>query len=104
MGWVGELVQEPALRRLASPGGYRQGVALAVSGCVELVSFEPARVTGRVEDPVFEHVELRAASNGLRWSCTCPEGSGRTLCRHSVAVAHLAWQRSPTPPAKPTLP
>ena len=96
MGSVGDLVQEPALRRLASPRGYRQGVDLAASGCLELVSFERGRVTGRVEDPVFEHVELRATGNGLSWSCTCPKGSSRTMCRHSMAVARVAWQRSPS--------
>jgi len=94
MGSVGDLVDEPSLRRLASTTVYRQGVDLAVSGCVELVSFQPGRVTARVDDLVFQHVELRATGSGLRWSCTCPEGSGRTLCKHSVAVARATRQRA----------
>jgi len=60
MASVAELVHEDALRRLAGPIGYRQGVDLAVSGCVQLVSFAPVRVTARVEDLVLQHVELRS--------------------------------------------
>jgi uncharacterized Zn finger protein len=93
---VGDLFDEPSLRRLANPAEYRQGVDLAVSGCVELVRLQRARVTARVQDPGFQHVELRATSKGLSWSCTCPEGSSRTLCRHSVAVARATGQHLPS--------
>jgi uncharacterized Zn finger protein len=94
MASVAELVDEGALRRLAGPIGYRQGVDLAVSGCVQLVSFAPMRVTARVEDLVFQHVELRSTGTGLRWSCTCREGASRALCKHSVAVAVETRQRT----------
>jgi uncharacterized Zn finger protein len=96
MASVAELVHEDALRGLAGPIGYRQGVDLAVSGCVQLVSFAPVRVTARVEDLVFQHVELRATGNGLSWSCTCREGGSRAPCKHSVAVAVETRQRSPS--------
>ena len=96
MASVAELVDEDALRRLAGPIGYRDGVDLAVSGCVQLVSFAPVRVTARVEDLVFQHVELRSTTRGLNWSCTCPQGGSRTLCKHSVAVAVETRQGSPS--------
>jgi uncharacterized Zn finger protein len=94
MASVAELVGEGALRRLAGPIGYRQGVDLAVSGCVQLVSFGPVRVTARVEDLVFHHVELRSTGTGLSWSCTCRDGRSRAPCKHSVAVAVATRQRA----------
>jgi uncharacterized Zn finger protein len=96
MASVAELADEDSLRRLAGPAGYRQGVDLAVSGCVQLVSFGPVRVTARVEDLVFQHVELRSNSTGLSWSCTCRDGESRAPCKHSVAVAVEARQRTPS--------
>jgi hypothetical protein len=57
--------------------GIAMGVDLAVSGCVQLVSFAPVRVTARVEDLVFHHVELRSTGTGLSWSCTCREGASQ---------------------------
>jgi uncharacterized Zn finger protein len=95
MASVAELVHEDALRRLAGPTRYRQGVDLAVSGCVQLVSFAPVRVTARVEDLVFQHVELRSTTRGLSWSCTCHDEGSRALCKHSVAVAVETRQGSP---------
>jgi uncharacterized Zn finger protein len=97
MASVAELVHEDALRRLAGPIGYRQGVDLAVSGCVQLVSMGPARVTARVEDLVFQHVELRSTGHGLSWSCTCRDGGTQAPCKHSVAVAVAARQGSSSP-------
>ena len=97
MASVAELIHEDALRRLAGPIGYREGVDLAVSGCVQLVSVAPVRVTARVEDLLFQHVELRSTARGLSWSCTCSEGESRTLCKHSVAVAVETRQSSPSP-------
>jgi uncharacterized Zn finger protein len=94
MASVAELVDENALRRLAGPIGYRQGVDLAVSGCVQLVSFGPGRITARVEDLLFQHVELRSTGRGLSWSCTCREGEAQALCKHGVAVALETWQRA----------
>jgi uncharacterized Zn finger protein len=94
MASVAELVDEENLRRLADPIGYRQGVDLAVSGCVQLVSFGPVRVTARVEDLVFQHVELRSTGKGLSWSCTCRDGERRAPCKHSVAVAVETRQRT----------
>ena len=76
---VAELADEDALRRLAGPIGYLQGVDLAASGCVQ-----PARSVG---DLVFQHVELRSTGTGLSWSCTCRDGESRAPCKHSVAVA-----------------
>ena len=96
MASIAELVHEDALRGLASPIGYKQGVDLAVSGCVQLASLAPARVTARVEDLVLQHVELRSTGNGLSWSCTCREGERQAPCRHSVAVAIETWQGSPS--------
>jgi uncharacterized Zn finger protein len=94
MASVAELADDDSLRRLAGPIGYRQGVDLAVSGCVQLVSFGPGRVTARVEDLVFQHVELRSTGRGLSWSCTCRDGDSRAPCRHSVAVAVETRQRT----------
>ena len=72
MASVAELIHEDALRRLAGPIGYRQGVDLAASGCVQLVSLAPVRVTARVEDLVFQHVELRSTGRGLSWVLYLP--------------------------------
>jgi uncharacterized Zn finger protein len=94
MASVAELADDDSLRRLAGPIGYRQGVDLAVSGCVQLVSLGPVRVTARVEDLVFQHVELRSTGRGLSWSCTCRDGDSRAPCRHSVAVAVETRQRT----------
>jgi uncharacterized Zn finger protein len=94
MASVAELVDEGSLRRLAGPIGYRQGVDLAISGCVQLVSFGPVRVTARVEDLVFQHVELRSTGTGLRWSCTCRDKESQAPCKHSVAVAVATRQRT----------
>jgi uncharacterized Zn finger protein len=96
MASIAELVHEDALRGLASPIGYKQGVDLAVSGCVQLASIGPARVTARVEDLVLQHVELRSTGGRLSWSCTCREGERQAPCKHSVAVAIETRQRSPS--------
>jgi uncharacterized Zn finger protein len=93
---VADLADERVLRRLADPTDYRQGVDLAASGCVELASLGPARVTARVDDLVFQHVELRSTSTGLSWSCTCRAGRSPAPCKHSVAVAVETRQRSPS--------
>jgi uncharacterized Zn finger protein len=95
MASVAELADEGTLRRWAGPVEYRLGVDLAVSGCVQLASLEPRRVTARVEDLVFQHVELRSTGTRLSWSCTCRDGKGRTPCKHSVAVAVETQHRSP---------
>ena len=74
MASVAELADEDARRRLAGPIEYRQGVDLAVGGCVRLASLGSVPVTARVEDLIFQHVELRSTGTGLGWSCTRRDG------------------------------
>jgi uncharacterized Zn finger protein len=93
---VADLVEEERLQRLADPDALRQGTDLAAGDRVRLEAFGPLRVTARVDDAGGGHrVELRAAGDGLAWSCRCPDGQGGAFCRHAVAAARVTWRRAP---------
>jgi uncharacterized Zn finger protein len=93
---IADLVEQERLERLTDPDTLEQGTALAAQGHVHLEAFGPLQVTARVEDADGGHqVELRSASSGLAWSCSCPDGQGGAFCRHAVATARVTWQRAP---------
>ena len=96
MASVADLVEEEALSRLADPSALEQGTALSAQNRVKLEAFGPLRVTARVEDTEdVQQVELGSTGDGLRWSCTCPDGRSGAFCRHAVATARATWQRAP---------
>jgi uncharacterized Zn finger protein len=93
---IADLVEEEPLKRLANPDALEQGTALAAQDHVHLEAFGPLQVTARVDDIDGGHqVELRSTSDGLTWSCTCPDGQGGAFCKHAVAAARVTWQRAP---------
>jgi hypothetical protein len=97
MASVAELADEDARRRVAGPIEYRQGVDLAVGGCVRLASLGSVPVTARVEDLIFQHVELRSTGTGLGWSCTRRDG-------RTPAALHAQRRRRRGDPAATPVP
>jgi uncharacterized Zn finger protein len=91
---VADLVEEAALRRLAPVRALERGRRAADAGAVELADFGPLVVRARVGEERHE-VVLRSTEEGLRWSCTCPEGKAGGLCEHAAAAAIETWRRSP---------
>jgi hypothetical protein len=91
---VADLVEEPALRRLADPETYTRGVEMAAR--VRMSAFGPTRVAATVEtggDPAT--VELTAGDDGLEWTCSDGDASPALICPHVVAVALETWRRAP---------
>jgi uncharacterized Zn finger protein len=83
---VADLVEEVALRRLAPAGALERGQRAADAGAVELADFGALAVRARVGEERHE-VALRSTSDGLLWSCTCPEGKAGGFCEHAAAAA-----------------
>jgi uncharacterized Zn finger protein len=92
---VADLVEPPNLPQLANTGVLEAGLALAEQGSVTLVKFGPVEVHATVQDNADRHVELASTADGLSWSCDCPEGKQGEFCKHCVAAAKIAWEKSP---------
>ena len=92
MASVADLVPDEALRRLADPARYDEGVLLADHGAVELDEFGPLRVTASVGG---ERVTLEAGRGELAWSCSCRVGVEGAFCEHAVAAAVATWRTAP---------
>ncbi len=92
---VADLVEEPELRRLATPESYDEGLVLADEGKVQVGAFGPLQVSAEVDDVETRQVELRSTKAGLEWACTCPDGRRGAFCSHAVAAAIETWRRSP---------
>jgi uncharacterized Zn finger protein len=96
MASVADLVEDSALRHLASVQAYAEGQRDAEAGRVKLGAFGPLRVTADVtDDEGVWQVVLRSGSEGLVWSCTCPDGRHYAFCRHCVAAAIVTWREAP---------
>jgi uncharacterized Zn finger protein len=95
---VADLVDAPAIERLAKPSDIRLGRKIAEEGGVELIEFGPLRVTAKVGGVPASHtrrmVVLQSTPAGLSWSCTCTRNAGH-FCKHCVAAAVVAWEKAP---------
>ena len=87
---VAELVEEPALRRLARPDSFEEGARWAEAGVVRIVDAGPHAVTAEVRDADPCQVELRTADGELEWTCSCGADADGNLCSHGVAAAVVA--------------
>ena len=96
MASIADLVEEQAMKHLATQDAYAQGVNLAANGSVHFVKAGPVGVTARVEDTEFYTVELlRTDDDKLSWSCTCQEAKNGTFCKHCVATGIETWRQAP---------
>ncbi len=96
MASIADLVEEPALKHLATQDAYAHGVTLAANGSVHFVKAGPIGVTAQVEDTGSYTVELlRTDDDKLSWSCTCQEGQLGTFCKHCVATGIETWRQAP---------
>jgi hypothetical protein len=96
MASVTDLVEDSALRHLASAQAYAEGMRDAGAGRVKLGALGPLRVTADVaDDEGVWQVALRSGSEGLVWSCSCAEGRRYVFCRHCVAAAIITWRQPP---------
>jgi uncharacterized Zn finger protein len=98
MSSVAELVEEPALRRLARPDSFEEGARWAEAGVVRIVDAEPHAVTAEVRDADPCQVELRTAHGELEWTCSCGADADGNLCSHGVAAAVVAGREMGPPP------
>jgi len=84
---------------LASARSYDRGLAYLEAGRVGPLRASAGRVGATVQGSESYLVELRAESEELRFSCSCPIGHEGAFCKHCVAVA-LSWlgeHGDPTP-------
>jgi len=96
MASIADLVEEPALKQLATQDVYAQGVTLAANGSVHIVKAGPIGVTAHVDDTGSYTVELlRTNDDTLSWSCTCQEAQNGTFCKHCVATGIETWLQAP---------
>jgi uncharacterized Zn finger protein len=95
MASIADLVEDPALRRLAQPNVYERGAELAGRDLVRLVDFGPLGVTAEVESEPPARVELRTDGERLGWTCDCGGASAEPVCEHLVAAGIITWQRAP---------
>jgi uncharacterized Zn finger protein len=100
---VADLVEPEALARLATPANLRLGHEIVDQGGVELVRFEPLRVSGKVGAVAAASqrrtVELVSGSGGLEWSCACTRRR-ELFCKHCVAIALVAGRDAPVSKAR----
>jgi uncharacterized Zn finger protein len=93
---IADLVEEPALKHLATEDAYAQGANLAANGSVHSIKAGPLGVTAHVEDTGSYTVELvRTDDDKLSWSCTCQEAQRGTFCKHCVATGIETWRQAP---------
>ncbi len=91
---VTDLVEGPAIDRLAAAADRDLGRALARAGAVHLTHAGPFTVAARVDGAPAVTATLIAAGIGLRYSCTCAAGRGGSFCAHLVATARVAGERA----------
>lgn len=96
MASVADLVEDSAMKQLATGDAYTRGNQLAAQGAVQFVTFEPVAVTAHVEDGESYMVDLlRTDGDTLAWSCGCLDGLAGAFCRHCVAAGRETWLKSP---------
>ncbi len=88
MASIHELLASKAVLELATLANARIGRELADRDEVQIVELDPRRVEARVGGGQTQRrrVELRAAADGLEWSCTCTTDP-KLFCKHLVAAA-----------------
>jgi uncharacterized Zn finger protein len=98
---VADLAEPEALAHLATPANLRLGHEILNQGGVELIRFEPFRISAKVGGVSAADqrrtVELVSGPAGLKWSCTCTKRED-LFCKHCVATALVA--RRETPPRR----
>ncbi|MDF2460706.1 MAG: hypothetical protein K0S68_109 [Candidatus Saccharibacteria bacterium] len=94
MPTIFELVSPPALESLSTPSEYKLGREIVRNEGVELEEFGPQRVVAHATGGQRRLVELRAAPEGLDYTCTCSSKLTQP-CKHVVAVGLVAWDKQP---------
>lgn len=90
MGTMEEVLTRDALVELAGERYFERGEEYHRDGLARIFTEHDGIVTARVVGTHEYRVKLRAADDGLRYSCTCPLGVDGEFCKHCVA-AGLAW-------------
>lgn len=90
MGTMEEVLTRDALVELAGERYFERGEEYHRDGLARIFTAHDGIVTARVVGTHEYRVKLRAADDGLRYSCTCPLGVDGEFCKHCVA-AGLAW-------------
>ncbi|HUS26054.1 MAG TPA: SWIM zinc finger family protein [Nevskiaceae bacterium] len=95
MQTVADLIDEVAVKQLATPSNFRLGQEIADNGGVTFTEFTPLKVAAHVAGPTTgpRNTVLEAAPVGLQWNCTC--NSKGQFCKHVVATALETWRKSP---------
>jgi uncharacterized Zn finger protein len=86
-----DLLQRPALRRIAGDRSFERGEDYLEEGRVRNLSEDANEIVATVVGTQKYRVRLWADEGELDFSCTCPMGAGGNFCKHCVATA-LAWQ------------
>lgn len=91
---VARMVEPAKLQARASVDNYKEGQQIAAAGGVIMELTNPLKVTAKVASPggTVQHTELASTTNGLHWSCTCPD---KDFCVHVVATALVVSQKMP---------
>ena len=89
---LSSVLNEAVIERLASPRSFGRGASYFEEGRVGPLRADAGRVSATVQGAADYAVQLRAAQDGLRFSCSCPVGADGAFCKHCVAVA-LRWMR-----------
>lgn len=87
------LIQPGRFEALATPSNLRLGRQIVAEGGVEPLpagaGYIKARVGGVPSADQIRTVEIFAAKDGLKWSCTCTRRRD-LFCKHCVAAAIAA--------------
>ncbi len=94
MASILELLSSKTVQELATPANARLGRELVDGDEVQIVEHDFHRIEARVGGSQTQRrrIELRAAADGLEWSCTCTTDP-QLFCKHLVAAA-LAVNRA----------
>jgi uncharacterized Zn finger protein len=87
-----DLLQRPALRRIAGDRSFERGENYLEDGHVRNLSEDADEIVATVVGTRKYRVRVWAEEGDLDFSCTCPMGEGGNFCKHCVATA-LAWQK-----------
>jgi uncharacterized Zn finger protein len=96
MDSIADLVEESAMRKLATPSNFRLGKQIADANGVEFVEYEPLKVVAKVAMPgiLKRTVTFTSTKEGLQYKCSCSNKPNH-FCKHCVATGLVIWEKAP---------
>lgn len=94
MSRIHEILSDKRLERAAGPGAFARGRAYHAQGRVDLLSLDGDQALARVLGSETYRVNLRWRGDVAAGSCDCPAYDSTDFCKHMVALAITARERT----------